>query len=360
MRAGLIISVVAVVAIAVGGGYAYVEGTHLLPKMKAEDGDISAMLKLGDTYSRDGFWGGRDDAEAYKWYRMAADKGNAFAMNAIGEMTEKGKGIAHNDGEACKWYEKAADAGNPDAIIPTARCYDLGKTGKPDKAAAAKWFAKASLMGLPEAEAWIENAAKNGNPTAARELADAISKKKLGSSDPKASNKALGLYRLAAENGDVPAMVAMGESYSGMNWISGDIDKDYDQAMVWFDKAAQHGDAGGYYGIGKMYLSGGNTFPRDFNKAAMAFYMAARQGHALAMWELAFLYDGIAYNTFAAHKNQGMVYFWLTLRLYYDDNGDGKTTRELIARAKDKLTPDEIAKYDAMTAQWIKDVPKKK
>lgn len=45
--------------------------------------------------------------EAWSWYKKAADKGYAPAMNSLGAICEKKHAVA----EAMTWYRKAADRG---------------------------------------------------------------------------------------------------------------------------------------------------------------------------------------------------------------------------------------------------------
>jgi len=51
-------------------------------KLLAEQGDAEAQLNLGDMYS-DGEGIAKDDREAVKWYRLAAEQGNKIAQYSI-------------------------------------------------------------------------------------------------------------------------------------------------------------------------------------------------------------------------------------------------------------------------------------
>ena len=54
----------------------------------------------------------KDDAEAVKWFRLAADQGYAAAQCNLGVMYANGQGIINKDeAEAVKWYRLAADQG---------------------------------------------------------------------------------------------------------------------------------------------------------------------------------------------------------------------------------------------------------
>ena len=50
-----------------------------------------------------------------KWYRKAAEQGNAVGQARLGWMYENGSGVGKNEVEAVKWYRKAAAQGDPNA-----------------------------------------------------------------------------------------------------------------------------------------------------------------------------------------------------------------------------------------------------
>ena len=55
-------------------------------------------------------------AEAVKWYRKAAEKGEAGAMFSLGNCYVNGEGVEKDEKEAEKWYRRAADKGDKKAI----------------------------------------------------------------------------------------------------------------------------------------------------------------------------------------------------------------------------------------------------
>ena len=69
----------------------------------AEQGDATAQLGL--MYDK-GEGVPQDDDEAVKWYRKAADQGDASAQNNLGLMYEFGRGVRRNYTEAVRWYRK--------------------------------------------------------------------------------------------------------------------------------------------------------------------------------------------------------------------------------------------------------------
>jgi TPR repeat protein len=72
---------------------------------------VAAQINLGRIYR----WGlvvTEDRVEAVKWYRKAAEQGNADAQTNLAQMYKEGKGVEKNYEEAVKWYRKAAEQGN--------------------------------------------------------------------------------------------------------------------------------------------------------------------------------------------------------------------------------------------------------
>ena len=59
----------------------------------------------------------KDVEEGFKWYRKAADLGNARSMYALGYAYQCGQGVETDLKEAAKWYEKAALAGHQNALL---------------------------------------------------------------------------------------------------------------------------------------------------------------------------------------------------------------------------------------------------
>ena len=53
----------------------------------------------------------KDYAEAYKWFKQAADQANAKGQNGLGILYERGHGITKDITEAIKWYKLSAEQG---------------------------------------------------------------------------------------------------------------------------------------------------------------------------------------------------------------------------------------------------------
>jgi len=74
-----------------------------------------------------------------KWYRKAAEQGEAYAQLHLGLMYAKGEGIPEDDKEAVKWYRKAAEQGFADAQSLLAESYLKGEGVPQDYVTAYAW-----------------------------------------------------------------------------------------------------------------------------------------------------------------------------------------------------------------------------
>jgi len=107
----------------------------------------------------------QDDREAVKWYRKAAEQGDALAQYNLGGMYDEGQGVPQNDGEAAKWYLRAAEQGIANAQYNLALMYHDGLGVPLDYVQAFKWFDIAARGG-------DENAA-SGREFVARKMTSA-------------------------------------------------------------------------------------------------------------------------------------------------------------------------------------------
>lgn len=158
-------------------------------RRQAESGDPAAQLALGLRHY-EGVNGGRPDfMEALKWFARSAAQGNATAQFSLGNLYDKGRGVARDPAQAFAWYRKAAEQGFPAAQLNVGIMYEAGDCPAPgDLAEAARWYRRAAEQRLPmaqynlgclyakghgvpqdfeEAYAWLTVASFNGQPSAA-------------------------------------------------------------------------------------------------------------------------------------------------------------------------------------------------
>jgi TPR repeat protein len=92
-------------------------------------GDTSAQFSLGVMYQY-GQGVRRNDVEAVKWYRLAADQGKAEAQCYLGIMYSNGYGVPKNDAEAARWYRLSAEQGFARAQAYLGAMYADGELGE--------------------------------------------------------------------------------------------------------------------------------------------------------------------------------------------------------------------------------------
>ena len=54
----------------------------------------------------------RDDAEAVRWYRRAAEQGHTLGQTNLGVRYRDGRGVSQDHGEAVRWFRRAAEQGH--------------------------------------------------------------------------------------------------------------------------------------------------------------------------------------------------------------------------------------------------------
>jgi TPR repeat protein len=134
-------------------------------KQIAYAGDVAAQVQLGVIYlTGDGV--PRDDAEAAKWLRKAADQDNAVAERYLAEMYFKGRGVAADSAEAAKLLQMAAQQGDADSEHNLAVLYVQGEGIARNPKQAALWMRKAAEQNLAAAQQGMGALYENGDGVA--------------------------------------------------------------------------------------------------------------------------------------------------------------------------------------------------
>ena len=81
----------------------------------ADKGDAKARYELGRAFFSGALGVAKDEAEAVKWFRKAAEQNLADAQYILGVCYDSGEGVAKDEIEAYKWWLLAAGQGNDDA-----------------------------------------------------------------------------------------------------------------------------------------------------------------------------------------------------------------------------------------------------
>lgn len=264
----------------------------------ANMGDSMGMANLGAGY----FYGKgvpKDEDEAARWYRKSADLGNGKGMVSLGDCLASGNGAAKNEAEALVWYRKAANAGNSEGMCRLGLCLISGSGVSRDEHEAVKWFQTSANLGNPEgmwrlglaclfgtgvpkdervALEWYRKSADAGNSDAMCRLGACFA---YGTGVTKNEAEAAKWYRKAAEFENSEGMWRL-----GLACLFGTgVTEDKHDAVKWFRQASEAGNPDGMWRLGLCFYDGNGVVKND-QEAAVWYRKAADTGNAVGMWRL--------------------------------------------------------------------------
>lgn len=124
--------------------------------------DVEAQINLAQCYAFGVADAKQDWAEAFKWFKRAAEQGNASAQYNVGELYRAGHYAVKQDYvESAKWYTKAADQGFAEAQCKLGLCYMDGVGVKKDVNYGGILLSKAVSQGNEEAKKYLSGLKKN-------------------------------------------------------------------------------------------------------------------------------------------------------------------------------------------------------
>jgi len=280
---------------------------NILKKNYSSIKDRELQFLLGIKFSN-GSGVAQDNAEAERWWRLAAAQGDIRSQYALGLMFQKGQGVARDDAEAVRWYRLAAAQGDSIAQYELGLILDKGVAE--DNAEAVRWYRLAAEQGFvlaqlklgfkllngveqekTEAERWFRLAAEKGNIDAQYKLGIMYENGQVVHQD---YVEAVKWYRLAAEKRDIDAQFKMGTMYEKGRGVH----QDYAEAALWYDLAAERGDRESQFKLGMMYENGQGVH-QDYVEAVQWYRLAADQGDREAQFKMGMMYEngrGVARN----------------------------------------------------------------
>jgi len=110
-----------------------------------------------------------------------------------------------------------------------------------------------------------------------------------------------GKLKARAEDGDLVAQFMLAKLY----YYGFGIERNYMEAIKWFQAAADQGHASAQFLLGEAYERG-RGLKRDYMQAAEWYQRAALQGHYLAMHSLSYFY----LHGLGVHKSLITAYAW--------------------------------------------------
>jgi len=124
-------------------------------KSENREPDVNAtpeeLYRAGGRFFR-GVDGPQDYEKAFKWIKLAAEKGHSQAQNDVGVMYETGQGVNQDLNQAMYWFKKSAAGNYPLAHYNLGRAYDSGMGGRKNFSEAIKSYRRAAKLGEAKAQ----------------------------------------------------------------------------------------------------------------------------------------------------------------------------------------------------------------
>ncbi len=294
----------------------------------AAKGDSNAQFQLGALYYQ-GKDLKQDYAQAFLWYRRAAQQGNSDAQYNLGNMYLMGEGIKQDDYQARQWYKKAAEQGHESAQ------HNLASL---QRVAMAESEYDSANNNLPEQNNEILKEPEEKRGFFSRLFGkDDIDEEELDETDVAVEETDEFEATIAKTSDDAPEAPDNSPSdiyERGLAFEFGEgVPQNYQTAFEFFKKSAEQNHAPAQYKVGLAYTYGQGT-EKDPIVAAEWHRKSASQGYALAQRTLATLYasgEGI-------EQNKPLALAWYDILA---DSGNVMDTHRRDA-LKEKLTPNEI------------------
>jgi uncharacterized protein len=125
------------------------------------------------------------------------------------------------------------------------------------------------------------------------------------------------------------------------------VPQDYTQALQWYRKPAEQGNARGQFSLGVMYANGRGV-PQDYTQAVRWYRSAAEQGNARGQFRLGAMYaegDGAPQDYVEAYK-------WETLAAARGSAGFRKRFADRRDELAKKMTPGQIGEGQKRAREW--------
>jgi uncharacterized protein len=167
----------------------------------------------------------------------AAKYGLLTAQMTWARMLLHGHGVPMDQEAACRWFSIAAEGGDAEALNMLGRCHEFG------------WGVPANPR---YAEVHYRQAARRNDSSAQYNLGQLLL---AGEPTPAKRREGLGWHLLAAKAGHAQSMNVVGR-FCEEGW---DMPKSIENALGWFRKSAEAGDSWGQFNLGRVLADDGDT-----------------------------------------------------------------------------------------------------
>jgi TPR repeat protein len=183
-------------------------------RIAAQQGDAMALNMLGRCHEHG--WGlVKNERRAARYFQQAAELGLDWGQYNLANLLATGRGVERNDARAFALYLQAAEQGHAKSMNLVGRFYEDGLSVAANPATALQWYRRSAeagdfrgqyslatvLLALgeePQACVWLERALHGGNLNFLRATRAAL----LQAGQPQIQAFALAFHRRAAELGD--------------------------------------------------------------------------------------------------------------------------------------------------------------
>jgi TPR repeat protein len=263
-------------------------------KPPAEQGIPAAQILLGNMYER-GRGVAKDYGIAIEWYMKAYRQGDVSAEYWLNLLHKKGTPLSCNSKLVDKILVPLAIEGYPPAMNSLCVNYTMGLCLLPqDFQLAREWCEKAEQHGLPGAKDMLDKTIPKMEKLVVQRQNE------------------IKQHEREASLGDFNAHVKLGMLYFYGDTLQG-ISKDYTRAAQWFRKSAENGNTEAQIYLGMIYQEQDNP-----EEAEKWYRIPAESGDARAQLNLAMLYidQGKTYEALeliksSAQKNYPMAKYLL-------------------------------------------------
>lgn len=145
-------------------GYFVTAFKEAMKRVETNRDDAAAMTLIAELF-KDGLGFKRDPAEAARWYKLAAERGDRQAAFALGRAYLEGSGVTMDRKKAEQLFRSAAKGGHGAALynLGVMALEPRGKEKTVDFAAAAKLFEQAAEAGDLDAAYSLATLYRHGN-----------------------------------------------------------------------------------------------------------------------------------------------------------------------------------------------------
>lgn len=274
-------------------GFFYEMGLGLLVSNKQEavrcyhsaaDVSVDAKTHLGRCYMT-GEGLGINVHEAMRWFRLAADEGDAKAQVELGKCynvittinkIKSRKEIRENQEDALKWFKLSADQNFAEGLFQFGSVFQhgMGKVIPNDS--------------IPDAISYYLRAAEQGHEGSLIALDNIFESSRCALG--KTRDETVRFYRVVAERGNAEAQFKMGAICE--KGTSGGVEKDILQAIYWYKQCKGGGKTSVQYKIGSWFEQGiTDVMSVDLKEAVWWYRLCDAGRHAEMQYRIASWYE---------------------------------------------------------------------